>query len=437
MWEDEDENAHSYLWFDTDSQFKPIHFLPKLTSVSFTEGSLLPLVIENPVFYSNDGGVVEKSKIAIHGRFLTPRKVSSLEDAPNQTVKEVCLNFDLMKGVRNLTRLSLLQGGQMRLSGVKLPTKLITEAGEKFTNPLCPSLPLDSAFEDSSNSDDSDDSGDSDNDINSKDFEDFPTARLTSSQMLLTREKLASLSNFILPAPITHYLRSFSVRPILSRFMINFLMVEFPPSPRLVSSTQIRLRGASNGSLNSHQFISPFLPSLMNWGTRHLEFTFNRKIFIEVSSFELGLLSLVERSRCEIWISKLRNFTRVLGSGFFLSDTIHIIYLSLKFKNPHLMADWLKNTLCKISFWKYRSFFHFLRYIFRFFFWPTFGELSVKGVKFKLKGKISVSGNARTRTISTGAGKNGNGTVENRVLHLSRLIPSFTGVMGFQFWLFF
>jgi hypothetical protein len=53
-------------------------------------------------------------------------------------------------------------------------------------------------------------------------------------------------------------------------------------------------------------------------------------------------------------------------------------------------------------------------------------------VKFRLKGKISVSGNARTRMIETTSGRSGKSTVKHKAIQLSRLVPSFTGVMGFQ-----
>lgn len=196
-------------------------------------------------------------------------------------------------------------------------------------------------------------------------------------------------------------------------------------------------RGRSRLSFGSSKFKVRLLPPVMLWGVRSLEFLFNRRIYLETRALDPRLLSPIEYARCEIWISKLRNFTRSLGAGFFLTDTVHVLYLSLRFHNPYLMIEWLQHTLIKVSFWKYRSLFHFLRYIFRFFLWPVFGDLGVRGVKFKLKGKISVSGNARTRTISTETGRSGKTTTAHRVIHLSRLIPSFTGVMGFQVWFFF
>jgi ribosomal protein S3 len=61
-----------------------------------------------------------------------------------------------------------------------------------------------------------------------------------------------------------------------------------------------------------------------------------------------------------------------------------------------------------------------------------FPDLKAKGFKVKLKGKISVAGNSRKRTILFRTGKNSHTTLNLRVLHHKGTIVTFTGVMGFQ-----
>jgi hypothetical protein len=68
----------------------------------------------------------------------------------------------------------------------------------------------------------------------------------------------------------------------------------------------------------------------------------------------------------------------------------------------------------------------------RYFFTPIFKELNLKGVKFRLKGKISVAGNARTRTLLQRTGITGHATFNNKILSNTVLIRSFTGVMGLK-----
>jgi ribosomal protein S3 len=75
--------------------------------------------------------------------------------------------------------------------------------------------------------------------------------------------------------------------------------------------------------------------------------------------------------------------------------------------------------------------------VFKYFFSELFNELGIRGVKFRLKGKISVSGNARTRKINYVIGNTSMSTYENKILHSLDLVRTFTGVMGLQIWLFF
>lgn len=93
--------------------------------------------------------------------------------------------------------------------------------------------------------------------------------------------------------------------------------------------------------------------------------------------------------------------------------------------------------ILRISFWKTRSIFRFVKYILNNYFLHIFNRLGVFGLKIKLKGKISVAGNSRKRTILYRVGKTSHSTVNLRVLHDKRTINTFTGVMGFQVWLFY
>jgi ribosomal protein S3 len=77
-------------------------------------------------------------------------------------------------------------------------------------------------------------------------------------------------------------------------------------------------------------------------------------------------------------------------------------------------------------------FFHYLKYLFKYFFSSIFSELKVKGLKFKLKGKVSVAGNSRTRTVVYQVGHVSHSTYDNKILHSFDLVRTFTGVIGLQ-----
>ena len=73
----------------------------------------------------------------------------------------------------------------------------------------------------------------------------------------------------------------------------------------------------------------------------------------------------------------------------------------------------------------------------RYLFWVHFEELDFKGMKLRLKGKVSVAGNARTRSIKYRIGHTSHATFNNRVIHDYSTISTFTGVLGFQIWFYF
>jgi len=68
----------------------------------------------------------------------------------------------------------------------------------------------------------------------------------------------------------------------------------------------------------------------------------------------------------------------------------------------------------------------------RYLFWVHFADLGFRGLKIRLKGKVSVAGNARTRSIKYRIGETSHATFDNRVVHDYSTINTFTGVLGFQ-----
>jgi ribosomal protein S3 len=93
--------------------------------------------------------------------------------------------------------------------------------------------------------------------------------------------------------------------------------------------------------------------------------------------------------------------------------------------------------ILRINFYKTRSIFRFLKYLFHNYFRYIFADLRVQGLKIKLKGKISAAGNSRKRTILYRVGKTSHSTTNIRVCHDSTLVNTFTGVMGLSVWIFY
>lgn len=170
---------------------------------------------------------------------------------------------------------------------------------------------------------------------------------------------------------------------------------------------------------------------------RFLELFTGKKIFFKIFGYLQTSLNLEEKAQCLIWSQKVKYFRKVLGPKLFLNESLQIIYLSLKLKDPFLLSNWMVATMQKISFWKYKTFLRYLKYVLRYFFWVIFKELNVKGVKFQLKGKVSVAGNARTRTVFHSIGFTSHATFNNKILYKLNLIKTFTGVLGLKVWIVF
>lgn len=170
---------------------------------------------------------------------------------------------------------------------------------------------------------------------------------------------------------------------------------------------------------------------------RFLENCSGKKIYLKVFSFLNNNLDFFEKTQCLLWSQKVKYFRKVLGPRLFLNESLQILYLSLKLKDPTILSNWMVATMGKISFWKFKTFLRYIKYVLRYFFWVIFKEIKIKGVKFQLKGKISVAGNSRTRTAFHYVGFTSHATFDNKILYTLNLVKTFTGVLGLKLWIVF
>jgi hypothetical protein len=183
----------------------------------------------------------------------------------------------------------------------------------------------------------------------------------------------------------------------------------------------------------------PVITSIWFYETliKFLEFCSGKKVNLTLYTFLNNNLDFYEKSQCALWARKVKYFRKVLGPRLFLNESLQIIYLALKLKDPFFLSNWIVSTIQKIDFWKYKTFLRYIKYVLRYFFWVIFRDLGIKGIKFQLKGKISVAGNARTRTARHTIGATGNATFDNKILYKLNLVRTFTGVLGLKLWISF
>jgi hypothetical protein len=180
-----------------------------------------------------------------------------------------------------------------------------------------------------------------------------------------------------------------------------------------------------------------FTPWYYNTLVRFMEHCSGKKCLFQFYPFVNNDVEHEFYVRYKKWIPRMAYYERRLGHRFFLEEAIHIMHLSFFLKDPKLICSWLKAIILRISFWKTRSIFRFLKYLIHNYYKYIFNDLGLKGLKIKLKGKISAAGNSRKRTILYRAGKTSHSQVSLRAVNEFMTISTFTGVMGFQVSLFY
>lgn len=170
---------------------------------------------------------------------------------------------------------------------------------------------------------------------------------------------------------------------------------------------------------------------------RFMENCSGKKVCLKFNPFIENLLPFSDLARASMWAPRVVGFQRLLGPKIFVNESLRIFHLAIRSKDPTFLANWIKGMLQRMSFWKYRLLFRYIKFVMRYLFWIYFSDLGFKGLKLRLKGKISVAGNARTRTLLYQIGETSYSTFANRIASDYSTINTFTGVLGFRLWFFF
>jgi hypothetical protein len=104
-----------------------------------------------------------------------------------------------------------------------------------------------------------------------------------------------------------------------------------------------------------------FYKTLVNF----IEFLTGRKVFIKLNPFIENSLTYLDLSRCYLWYNRVLSFQKILGHRIFLHESIKIFYIAIKFKDPTFLINWVRAMLYRMSFWKYRVLFRYIKYILR------------------------------------------------------------------------
>ena len=150
-----------------------------------------------------------------------------------------------------------------------------------------------------------------------------------------------------------------------------------------------------------------------------------------------GNITQQQLSLYKTWTLRLNFYQKRLGHRFFMEETIHIMHLALSMHDSNLFSRWLGSLIKRISFWKTRAIFRYLLYLFNNFFTHEFSNINCKGLKLRLRGKISAAGNSRKRAINLKFGRVSYSTLALKCSSHDILISTFTGVLNLRVQIFY
>lgn len=164
---------------------------------------------------------------------------------------------------------------------------------------------------------------------------------------------------------------------------------------------------------------------------------FNSKIWINFAPYADNLFSIVDWSWIYFFAARFQKFEYLLGKRMGNLQLAKAFYFGIGLKDLKPLIRIFRFSLNRINFWKHRLIIHLIKYVFLLLTATFTTRLSFVGLKFRLKGKISVGGNSRKRTHAFQSGKVSFATKKHRVLSASSTLSTFTGVLSFRFWVFY
>lgn len=129
-------------------------------------------------------------------------------------------------------------------------------------------------------------------------------------------------------------------------------------------------------------------------------------------------------------IYKYNYVRKKISANFFLKEMVPTLLYSLKFKDLSYFNSWLKANVEKFPAKKHKSFVLFIRMIFTVYFDFFTKVFGIKGFFMDLRGKVSVTGNAKKRHVFVSVGTLNKSNRISKFEVKRNLINTRTGVMG-------
>lgn len=177
----------------------------------------------------------------------------------------------------------------------------------------------------------------------------------------------------------------------------------------------------------------------------------NKSLKEQLTVYELAKLNMLKRRlqnsvQSKFWrlntkflhskTNSLRHFYR-RGFSFFWYEITLICFLMFKSRDTSLLITYVKKKMRFMNLFSHKFFLKKMWLVLRLLFVETRSLYLIYGIKIKISGKLSVTGNSRTRTKIFKEGVISYSNMTIRADYSFSIIKTKTGCLGFSLWLFF
>lgn len=113
------------------------------------------------------------------------------------------------------------------------------------------------------------------------------------------------------------------------------------------------------------------------------------------------------------------------------------LFLAVSLRDPTLLVSWMQSRIRKITLFQHQRFFRTLALTLKAAVLAPMGRYRLQGVRVQVTGKISVTGNAMSRTYLMRVGQQGNSSLCERVAQCFTIVRTRTGCLGVWLGFFF
>lgn len=97
-----------------------------------------------------------------------------------------------------------------------------------------------------------------------------------------------------------------------------------------------------------------FTPGVTMWYSQFLinflENCSGKQVLFKFNPFLENYVNFFDLARCAVWFQRVRGFKRILGPKIFIHESLKILCLAFRYKDPTFLSNWMRGMLYRMSF---------------------------------------------------------------------------------------